>query len=114
MPLQALGALTVTTPGTKVAVASLIPAAQFPPNQGPFKGHGIMFQARENNTDHVRVYQLQSATYILLAVLAPPTANFIPSFSAAFTLAMNSINFSDLFLDADVGGEGALVTVLIG
>src|SRR5688572_5051861 len=108
MPAQALGALNVGTPGTKVAVASLIPAQQWNSANGPFKGHGIMFQARETNTDSVRVYQLQGSTYVLMAVLAPPTANFIPSFSMALTIAPNSIAISDLYLDGDVGGEGAL------
>lgn len=114
MPLQALGPLTVPTPGTKVAVASLIPAEQWTAAYGPFKGHGILFQALADNTDAVALYQRKrDGTDVLIAVLAVPTANFIPSFSAALTNAPNSIVFSDLYLDAGMANEGALVTILV-
>lgn len=118
MPLQALGPLRVTTPGVPVAVASIIPTDQWTPNPnyGPFKGHGVLLQALRDNNDDVYVGQtgMNSGTLAkVLSVLAPPSTNFIPSFSAALTIAPNAIDISDLYIDADQAGDGVLVSILV-
>lgn len=114
MPLTALGRLTVPVPGTKVAVSSIIPAGVWSSVNGPYKGHGIMLQVLPTNTDRITVYQLQAdGSYNEVAFLAAPTDNFIPSFSAALTIAPNSIVMSDLYVDAAVADEGVIVDLLV-
>ena len=107
--IVALGTARVVTPGTPVAISTL--------DTGGFgKVHGIMIQALPANVG--KVY-LGTATMNraqvtgLFAVLAIPTSNVIQSFSAAITQAPASIQLKDLYLDADNGNDGAIVTVLV-
>jgi hypothetical protein len=48
-----------------------------------------------------------------LVVLAIPTVNLIPTFSCSLTAAANALSLSDLFIDADVGGEGVLISAVV-
>lgn len=103
--------ITVAVPGTPVRATS----TQAAPAE-KFSCHGVLIQAMPFNTGRVyigRSTMNKTALTDLFAVLAIPTDNTIPSFTAALTLAPNSVNLSDLYIDADVAAEGALVSVLV-
>jgi hypothetical protein len=108
--LRPLGKIN-PTPGTPVQVTSLLtnPQASEPV-------HGVMVQARKANVGAAYVgnsAMSRSAETGLFAVLATPTSNTIPSFTAALTLAPNAINLADLWIDVDNLGDGVIVSVLI-
>lgn len=110
MPLSPIAKFTVT-PGTPVRLSSTQPRPA-----EKFAVHGVMVQALYNNTGKIFVGDstLNKSTMVgVHAVLAIPTANTIPSFTAALTAAPNSVNLSDLYIDGDVAGEGVTVSVLI-
>jgi hypothetical protein len=46
----------------------------------------------------------------VFAVIPAPSANVLPSFSATVTYAPAAFNLSDVWMDVDTGGEGALVS----
>lgn len=103
--------LVSAVPGTPVRFTS----TQGTPAE-KFACHGVLAQAWWANTGKVyvgRVTMNKTTGVDVLAVLAIPTDNSIPSFTAALTLSPNAVNLSDLYLDADIAGEGALVSVLI-
>ena len=114
MALVAAGPLVVPTPGTLVPVSSLVRLQE---NNLPIiRCHGVLFQALVDppNVGTTSIYQLApDGQYYLLAVLGVPTTSFIPSFSASLTWSPNAVALTDLYLDAQNAGEGALVTVLI-
>lgn len=106
-----IGAIAVPTPGTPVRATSTqtLPAEKF-------SCHGVLIQAMPLNTGRIYIGRatMNKATLAnLFAVLAIPTDHTIPSFTAALTIAPNSVNLSDIYLDADVAAEGALVSVLV-
>lgn len=116
--LQVLGLLAVAAPGTPVrATTNITVDAQGVNNAaGQFKCHAVLFQARPANTGKVYIglSGLDKASLVgVSGVLAIPTANSIPSYSISLTLAPAGIELSDLFLDADNAGDGALITVLV-
>ena len=109
MPLFPLGKFTVT-PGTPIRLTS----GQTNPNE-KFGTHGVMVQALFNNTGKIYVGNStlnKGAMTGVHATLAIPTANTIPSFTAALTAAPNSVNLADLWIDGDVQGEGVTVSYL--
>ena len=109
--VETLGKVTVPVPGTPVRLTINRPV---PTDR--YACHAILVQAVFNNTGRVYVgtSAMNKATLANVhAQLAIPTANQIPSFSAALTIAPNAIQAQDIFLDADVAGEGAIVTALI-
>lgn len=106
-----VSSIAVPIPGTLVRVTT----GQENP-QEKFACHGALIQAFWSNTGRVYIGRstMNKATKTdIIAVLAIPTDNTIPSFTAALTLSPNAINLSDLYLDVDVAGEGAIVSVLI-
>ena len=108
--LRALGKIT-PTPGTPIQVTSLIAGAQ-----ASEPCHGVMIQARKGNVGVAYVgnsVMNRAAETGIFAQLAIPTANTIPSFTAALTLAPNAINLADLWIDVDSNGDGVIVSVLI-
>lgn len=109
----AAGELNVASPGTKVAVSSLPKLIE---NDIPIKRvHGILFQAKRLNSGWVGVYQRnEGGSYTPVNILGVPTTTILPSFSMALTWSPNAIQITDLYLDAEVATNGALVTVLIG
>jgi len=50
----------------------------------------------------------------LLAVLAIPTANMIPTFSATISFMPNGLNLADYWIDSESGSDGALLSAVIG
>lgn len=114
--IQALGKIVVVTPGTPVAVTSLLPPEGNPAQVQYTRCHGILVQALPTNGGNIYIgdSELDAATLAhCFAILGVPTANFLPTFSAALTITPNGLMASDFYLDADVNGEGALVTILV-
>lgn len=103
--------LTVAAAGTRVRLTSTQPDPS-----APFPVHGVLIQARFSNTGKIYVGDstlVGSTLTGILGQIAIPTANTIPSLSIALTLAPNAIDLAKLYLDAEVGGEGATISVLI-
>ena len=109
--IQALGKVTVVIPGTPVRVT----AGQTDPAKR-LSVHALLVQALSANTGKIYIGDatLNKTTLVgVYAVLPIPTINTLPTFGATLTLAPAGIQIQDLYLDAEVGGEGVLVTVLI-
>lgn len=110
MPIEAIGALTVSSPGT------LVRATQgfADPNQTQ-RIHGIMFQTLPGNTGFVYIGKAnmdRTTKAGVIAVLAVPTENTLPTFSAALTWSANNLFLQEYYVDADSGGDGVLCTYL--
>lgn len=74
-----------------------------------------MFEAIPGNTGFVYIGKagLVTATgYEMLAILAVPTINFLPTFSAAITIEMNGLALEQYYIDAENATDGVLVTFL--
>jgi len=109
--LMPVAKITVAVPGTPIRLTS----TQANPAE-KFSCHGVLVQAMPFNTGRVYIGRATMNKTLLtemFAVLAIPTDHTIPSFTAALTLSPNAVNLSDLYLDADIALEGALVSVLI-
>lgn len=107
--LAPLGRTLVGTPGTPVAVS--VPATLQPP-----AAHACVFQALPTNSGKVYIgtQGMNKTTLVgVLVVLAIPSDNQIPAFSLAVTHAANAIPLADLRVDADVAGEGVLISALV-
>ncbi len=96
MAQNALGVVTVVTPGTKVPID--ISARN--------NCQSILLQALSNgshtNTGRVYIYVQGSR----VATLAVPTTNTIPSFSVTIPDAPGSLTTLDYSIDADNAGDG--------
>ncbi len=82
----------------------------------PVQCHAIMFQALPSNTGKVYICTAigDPATMIgVYATLGVPTANLIPSFSLAITIAPNALNLGDYYVTSDNPGEGVLVDIVV-
>lgn len=109
--LLPLSKFTVAVPGTPTRLTS----TQSVPSE-KFACHGVLVQALPANTGKVYIGRstMNRATMTdIIATLAIPTDHTIPSFTAALTLSPNAVNLADLYVDADVGGEGVIVSVLV-
>jgi hypothetical protein len=114
--IQALGKITVPTPGTPVQVTINLPDEGNPAIPPYTRCHGILVQALPTNGGNVYVGTSAMDAVALsgvFAILGVPTANFLPTFSAALTITPNGLMASDFYLDADVNDEGAIVTILV-
>jgi hypothetical protein len=108
--LRALGKVTVTTPGTPVPITAILPA-----DLTPAAVHAVLLQALPSNTGaaYVGAAALNKATLAsCYMVLATPTANSVPSFSAVHNLLGQGVQLNDMVVDADTAGNGVLVTVV--
>lgn len=106
-----IGKLTVPVPGTPVAVQALL--AQ--PTK-PYLCHGVMFQALPTNTGRIFIgtVEMDSTTLAnVFAILAIPTDNQLPTFSAALTISPNGLKLNEFYIDAEVPDDGVLITVLV-
>jgi hypothetical protein len=105
----ALGKLTVLTPGFPKRVVA-------PPAMNPPSCHAVIIEALKGNTGcvYIGLEGLNRTTLEQVLIVLPiPTANLIPTFSIALTVAGNAVNLGNLFVDADVGGEGVLISALV-
>ena len=110
--LQSFGMLTVVTPGTLVRFT----ANQVDPT-ARVECHSFMVEAKFNNGGKIYIGTAsfnKTSGVGLLAVLAIPTANMIPTFSATISFMPNGLNLADYFIDSDSGGDGALLSAVIG
>ena len=105
------GKVVVPTPGTPVRATAA--------NTTPSKHvacHGIMFQVLPTNAGKVyigRANMDKTAYTGLFAILVAPSASQLPNFSAAITQAPNALGVEEFYIDADVAGEGVIVTILV-
>lgn len=109
--MESLGRVRIVTPGVlvRVTVNQPVPSARY-------ACHGVMFQALPSNVGNVYIglSGLVRATLAqVLAVLAIPTVNSFPTFSAALTLAPNAVQLQDLYIDADNANDGVIVATLV-
>lgn len=113
--LVGCGTTLVPNPGTPVQVR-VPPEIAGPGNPGLSTVHAFLVQAVPGNTGrtYVGTAGLNKSTLAhVLAVLPIPTANLIPTFSTSVTAAANALSLSDLWIDADIGGEGVLVSAVV-
>lgn len=109
--IQALGVIQVPLAGVPLRVTSVLPN----PTER-FTCHGVMFQALPTNAGRVYIGMegMNRVTFVnMLAFLAIPTANVIPSYSAALTLSPAAILLTTMFVDVDSNNDGVIVSVLI-
>ena len=119
MPVLVLGKITVPLAGTPVALVST-PQYQALGIQGmnpQFRTcQAILFQAWKNNTGNAFVGREgmdKSTGADVSAVLGTPTVNSIPAHGASNHLTPAGIDLSIYYLDADVSGDGILVSLLV-
>lgn len=106
----ALGKLTLTAAGTPQRLT--VPLEKM----NPPSCHAVFIEVLPTNTAkiYVGLAGLAKATLVqVLAILPVPTVNLLPTFTIAVTVAGNAINVGDLWIDADVSGEGVLVSALV-
>ena len=104
MPVQSFGKVTVTLGGTPVRVTSTVTNCT-----------QLYIQALAANTGkiYVGLSNLVKATLVgALAVLPIPSAALIPTY-IPWSLAQGGIDLSTIWLDADVNGEGVLISYLV-
>ena len=112
MPLLPLGKVTVVTAGTPEQVTKNLSA----PN-ARFFCHSLLIETLPTNTGKIwfGVAGMNKSTYAgVVAVLPIPTANVLPSFSGTLNIAYDAFDLSLYYLDADISGEGVIVTALRG
>jgi hypothetical protein len=103
--------LVVTVPGTLVRATSQ--------EADPAKHimcHGVMFQVLPTNVGRVYIGTSalnRAALTNCFAWLPVPTINQAPTFSAALTIAPNGLAVGQYYVDADNGGDGVIMTVLV-
>lgn len=105
----AFGKILIPVAGTPVQV-------QAPPEMNPPSCHAVIIEALPSNTGkiYIGLLGLNKATLAQVLVILPiPTVNLLPTFSIALTVAGNAINVGSLFLDAEVAGEGVLLSALV-
>jgi hypothetical protein len=117
MPLNIPGRVVVSVAGTPISIYDTIKAANPTDTTFLFKTfHAVLFQALKANTGAVYIGKLgmvKATEAGVSACLAIPTANAIPSYGIANQLEPAGVDLSALYLDADVSGEGVLVTLLV-
>ena len=113
--LIGLGKTVVPTPGTPVLV-SIPTDANGRPVILPARCHAFIVQALPFNTGRVYVGTTgldKVSMANVLTILAVPTINFIPALSVAVQQASNSLGLDDVYIDAEVAGEGVLLSVMV-
>jgi hypothetical protein len=106
--LVALGKVTIDNAGTlKRATDNLVdPTAMF-------LCHSIMIEVWPSNNGKIYVCDRADADsttgYGIVAILGVPTVNSIPTFTDTVTGAIAAINLEEIWLDAELDGEGAIV-----
>lgn len=112
--LLALGLVTVPVAGTPVALSTVLPAPTV--TDANQNAHAVIFQAKPGNTGKIYIgTSVMNKTTLagVVLILAVPTNNVIPSGSLSVAFGANAICLADFYLDADTGGEGAIVSAII-
>jgi hypothetical protein len=106
--LTSLGKVVVASKGTLVRATNNLssPASKY-------LCHSIMIEVWPTNSGKIYICDRQGANRTtgegVVAILGIPTVNSIPTFTDTITGAIAAINLEQLWLDADIDGEGALV-----
>lgn len=111
MANTSLGFVTVTTAGTPVrcTINESDPTARV-------AAHSYLVEAKSTNTGAIYIGSAsmnKSTGAGVYAVLPPPTLNIYPSFSSNIVEAAAGFNMNEVYLDADVNGEKALVSFVL-
>lgn len=111
MAWRSSGYVTVPTAGTPVRASDNQPQAEaFCPS------HALLFQQVSGNTGKIYILDRANPNMTtgmgILAVLAIPTTNFLPSASATITYAPQGFNLAEYWIDVDVSGEKCLVSII--
>ena len=107
--LKGLGPTVVPAPGTPVQV--VVPSVINPPSC-----HACIIEALSTNTGktYVGTAGMNKATLAdVLVVLPIPTANLIPTFSISIVTGANALHLPGLWIDADIVGEGVLISAVV-
>jgi hypothetical protein len=112
MALHSLGKVTVPSPGTAVqcTVNQASPSTRL-------ACHAVMIQALPANTGkiYVGLVGLNKGTLAqCIAILAVPTVNTIPAYSATLSYAPGGLNVVDFYIDSDQANDGVLVAFVAG
>lgn len=113
MALHSLGKITVVTAGTPIQTTTNVNNGVSTFRQA---AHSFMVEVLAANTGKVYVgIQTMNRTTLagVFAVLAAPTTNILPTFTATVSFSAASFNMADIWLDVDNSGEGALVSIVI-
>jgi len=108
--IKSLGKVTVAVAGTPEAITKNWTATTR-------RCHSFLVEVLPTNTGKVYVgdKNLNKSTLAgVFAILAIPTTNLLPSFSATLSYAPDAFDAGDIFLDVDVSGEGAVCSVVRG
>lgn len=117
--LVALGRLTVPSVNAPVSVLSRLSTTQLNKIAATVQlapAHGVQIQTYFSNTGKIWIGDQdmnQSTGAGVGHLLAPPSTNFYPSWSAALTLSPNATSLAGIYLGADVPGETVLLFVLV-
>jgi hypothetical protein len=112
-----LGKVVVPSPGEPVnATINVKPSAEWGINQKYYASMAIFFQVSTENQGLVYVgtgEDFNKTTGVgLLATLGVPTTSFIPSVSVNVPNSPAGLSATDYSIDADLPGEGVIVSVL--
>jgi hypothetical protein len=81
-----------------------------------YSAHAMLFQQIPGNTGKIYIADRETANITtgvgVLATLAIPSANTLPSASATVTYAPAAFNLNDYWIGAEVNGEGCLVSAV--
>jgi|WetSurMetagenome_2_1015567.scaffolds.fasta_scaffold02468_2 hypothetical protein len=108
---RSLGKVTVTTSGTPVRATlnETTPSDRV-------GCQSILFEQIPGNTGRIYICDRQNANIITLvgvvAILAKPTSSAFPSAGCGVPSAPAALNAADFYIDAEISGEGVLVSVV--
>jgi len=108
---HSLGKVTVAATGTLVRATNneTTPATRYP-------YQSILFEQIPGNTDKIYICDRSTAsktTWVgVLAYLMPPTTGNAPSCGMEIPSAPAALNAADIWIDAEVSGEGVLISVV--
>jgi hypothetical protein len=108
---RSLGKVTVAAPGTLVRCTNneLNPGERVP-------CQSLLFEQWPGNTGKIYICDRQTASAAtgagILAILAPPTANGYASAGVGIPTAPTPFNAAEFWVDAEVAGEGVLVSIV--
>lgn len=104
-----LGKITVATPGSPVRCT----ANQVDPAK-PLLAHSIHIQPICDNTGHLFVGNaaMNRLTYVGVIEIVPiPSTNIHQKFVRSSDCSINGLNAADLYVDSDVTGSAAVVSI---
>ena len=109
MASVSLGKVTVATPGSPVRItANRVDPAK------PMLAHSIHIQPVCDNVGHLFVgsSSMERDTYIgVIEVIPLPSTNIHQKFVRSSDCSINGLNAADLYVDSDVTGSAAVVSI---